>query len=142
MQYIGNKITFTLFKFHFPFLLFFCLVFSVLDVYRHLATSTMTAPHFLLPHLKAISKEPPSCTLVTLEGGRVEVATHISPSDFVSSLTLFCVFSYFVVTKSTNKVQSHLLSLLSPFLASLLAQAGHLPTISIPCSESLLRYYL
>ena len=104
----------------------------------------MTAPHFLLPHLKTISKEPPSCTLLTLDGGRVEVATHISPLAFVYSLALFWAFSYFAVVNSVpiHQVQSHLLSLLSPFLASLLAQAGHLPTISIPCSESLLRYYL
>ena len=37
------------------------------------------------------------------------------------------------------QVQSHLLSLLSPFLATLLAQAGPLPAISLPCSETLLR---
>ena len=55
---------------------FFC---SSVFSFRNLAPSTMTAVPPLLPHLKAISKEPPSCTLLTLDGGRVEVATHISP---------------------------------------------------------------
>ena len=69
----GNTVQkYSSFTFPFPF---FC--YSVFS-FRNLAPSTMTAAHPLLPHLKAISKEPPSCTLLTLEGGRVEVATHIS----------------------------------------------------------------
>ena len=39
----------------------------------------------------------------------------------------------------SSQVQSQLLSLLSPFLASLLAQAGPHPAISVPCSEVLCR---
>ena len=76
---------------------FFC---SSVFSFRNLAPSTMTAVHPLLPHLKAISKEPPSCTLLTLDGGRVEVATHISPLAFVYSLALFWAFSYFAVVSS------------------------------------------
>ena len=40
---------------------------------------------------------------------------------------------------SWSQVQPHLLSVLSPLLATLLAQAGSHPTITLPCSEALLR---
>ena len=63
-----------------------------------LAMSTTFPP--VLHHLKAISQEAPSCTLLTKDKGKVEV-------------------------------QAHLLSTLSPFLASLLAQAGHTPSKNI-----------
>ena len=36
-------------------------------------------------------------------------------------------------------MQAHLLSVLSPFLGSLLAQVGPDPTLSLPCSENILR---
>ena len=63
----------------------------------------------MLPILRAISLEAPSCTLLTTDLGKVEV-------------------------------QAHLLSTLSPFLASLLAQAGpSSPVISLPFSENLVR---
>ena len=87
----------------------------------------MTAPHPLLPHLKAISLESPSCTLLTKDKGRMEVLCSFS----APSLSIFSAFFF--------QVQSHLLSILSPFLATLLAQAGPRPTISLPCSETALR---
>ena len=40
------------------------------------------------------------------------------------------------------EVQSHLLSLLSPLLASLLAQVGDCPYLSIPCTASQIRKIL
>ena len=43
------------------------------------------------------------------------------------------------IFSSSSKVQAHLLSVLSPFLGSLLAQAGPDPTLSLPCSENILR---
>ena len=71
-------------------------------------TQSITPP--MLSHLRAISLEPPTCSLVTKEGGKVEV-------------------------------QAHLLSTLSPFLASLLAQqaATSFPSLSLPFSENLVR---
>ena len=93
----------------------------------HHMPAMMATPHLLLPHLKAISLESASCTLLTKDGGRLEVLCSFS----APSLSIFsaCFF----------QVQSHLLSILSPFLATLLAQAGPRPTISLPCSETALR---
>ena len=69
--------------------------------------SATTPP--MLSYLRAISLESPSCTLLTEDGGKVEV-------------------------------QAHLLSTLSPFLASLLAHIGpSFPFMSLPFSEKLVR---
>ena len=58
-------------------------------------------------------------------------------SSATSSFTLFVD-----VTLSRFEVQAPLLSLLSPFLASLLAQAGPSPIVSVPFPEHLLRFHL
>ena len=63
----------------------------------------------MLSYLRAISLEPPSCTLLTKDSGKVEV-------------------------------QGHLLSTLSPYLASLLAHVGpSFPFMSLPFSQKLVR---
>ena len=80
--------------------------------------------HPLLPYLQEISRETASCTLLTDDGGRLQV-------EILSPVKLDLEIS--------SQVQSQLLSLLSPFLATLLAQAGPHPAISVPCSEVLCR---
>ena len=40
----------------------------------------MTTSHPLLPYLKAISQEPPSCTLLTNDGGRLQVKSQTGTS--------------------------------------------------------------
>ena len=99
-----------------------------------------TTSHPLLPYLKAISQEPPSCTLLTNDGGRLQVKSQTGTScltPFSSPPTNY--LSVLQVKFSPLQVQSHLLSVLSPFLAALLAQAGPQPAISLPCDETLLR---
>ena len=110
---------------HFPFL-----VSLARTLCCHL-TSEMATPHPHLQHLKAISQEQPTCTLFTSDGGRMEVLVKIQ-SYFVPVSPWKLFFSF--------QVQSHLLSLLSPFLASLLAQAGPQPIISLPYTDAVLRW--
>ena len=94
----------------------------------------ISTAHPLLIYLEAISQEVPSCTLLTNDGGRLQVRRKPTHSIFIPlSLPFQLFFSRYL------QVQAHLLSVLSPFLAALLAQAGPTPTISLPCSETLLR---
>ena len=52
--------------------LYFCCCCLFTSPSNHLPGRMATA-HPLLPHLKAISEEPPSCTLITMDGSRLEV---------------------------------------------------------------------
>ena len=61
-------------------------------------TGEMTTSHPLLAHLRAISLEPASSTLLTSDGGRLEVETNTSSSLLTCLLLtmrlLFIIFSY------------------------------------------------
>ena len=61
----------------------------------------------MIQHLQAISKESPSCTLITSMGERVEVKFLLLVDS--ESFTFY-------------QVQSFLLAAISPYLASLLSQ--------------------
>ena len=89
----------------------------------------MTSHHPFQSYLAAISLETPSCCLLTNDGGRFQV---YFLSHLHAHFTCFHSFPLF-------QVQPHLLSVLSPFLATLLAQVGNLPILSLPCSEKILR---
>ena len=108
-----------------------------------LQLSRMGAAHRLLPHLKTISLELPSCTLLSKDGSRLEVL--LMPYFFKnypcqSLARTSCSYMNLQISFFPNfQVQAHLLSLLSPFLAALLAQAGPNPAISLPCSGIVLR---
>ena len=75
----------------------------------------------MIQHLQAISREAPSCTLITSMGERVEVKLLLLVDS--ESFTFY-------------QVQSFLLAAISPYLASLLSQAGASPCISLPSSSS------
>ena len=63
----------------------------------------------------------------------------VHSSSFNISSILPLIFFRLLPILSNFQMQSQLLSILSPFLATLLSQAGPQPTISLPCSETLLR---
>ena len=125
----------------------------------------------LLPYLEAISLELPSCTFLTNDGGLFQVYTRTKIKKKLKTKrnAPSCTFKYLAHQRNCNcrcsptcspfsalswppsssifsacffQVQSHMLSLLSPLLATLLAQAGPRPTISLPCSETLSRFII
>ena len=66
---------------------------------------------------------------------------HAHSSPTMEGLSRFGLTPFLTILQniSWSQVQPHLLSVLSPLLATLLAQAGSHPTITLPCSEALLR---
>ena len=78
----------------------------------------MEAGKDLICHLREISSETPSCTLLTNSGTRLEVKTFFVTFSFiVISFFAFQFFCFFC-----SQVQPFLLAAASPFLASLLSQ--------------------
>ena len=88
----------------------------------------------MLVHMQAISKEATSCTLVANKGERIEVEIYVIFSLKCLNLYFFMdifhvqIFLFVVflpLLKCNFQVQSFLLAAASPFLASLLSQAGN-----------------
>ena len=61
--------------------------------------------------------------------------------EFIFFTFVQIFFTHSFIYFSRFEVQAHLLSLLSPFLATLLAQAGPCPIISVPFPEALIRFH-
>ena len=87
---------------HFPFSLNLLLM-SCSNFHSNDEAARMATAH-LLPHLKSISLEPPSCTLITKDGSRLEVLPQSLQE--IQSLSFFVTFFRFSPTSSPCSVPS------------------------------------